>query len=298
MRVSLIIPVFNQIERLVVLLDSLKRQTFDMSLLEIVIVDDGSDIEVSNDETVKLGIDEFSNFKVIRQENKGRAVARNLGVTHSKGEIIIFCDADRFLSDDFIRLHYEHGLSSTHSIAIGKIKEIYTSNIGMLRRKYLSGEQNAMSRAKIPAYPRLVETLYSETGSTDSSIPWITTFSGNMSLRRELFIKVGGFSEKFIDWGLEHFEFGYRLHLDRVEFYYLKEAENYHIAHKRNVDQIANQIEKSIDVMSSLHLNCSIFSSFCDFMLGKISLQELEFNKSAGWLEKTLEPRIFTIGSL
>lgn len=55
---------------------------------EVIVVDDGS-----KDNTLDK-VRKFRNVKLIKQDHKGPAAARNLGVKHSKGDIILFTDAD------------------------------------------------------------------------------------------------------------------------------------------------------------------------------------------------------------
>lgn len=91
-KVSIIIPTYNRQKSLLRTLDSLFIQTFPQENLEIIIVDDGStdDTETLIQETKKS----HENLVYIKQENKGAASARNLGILHSKGDIIGFTDDD------------------------------------------------------------------------------------------------------------------------------------------------------------------------------------------------------------
>jgi len=64
----------------------LKNQSYKN--YEVIVVDDGS-----KDNTLDK-VRKFRNVKLIKQDHKGPAAARNLGVKHSKGDIILFTDAD------------------------------------------------------------------------------------------------------------------------------------------------------------------------------------------------------------
>ncbi len=90
--ISVVIPTFNRISSLKMLLENLLKQTLDKGEYEIIIVDDGS-----TDETPEFMIKFMcmnDQIKYIRQENKGPAKARNLGVSYGRGEIIAFTDDD------------------------------------------------------------------------------------------------------------------------------------------------------------------------------------------------------------
>lgn len=93
-KISIIIPVFNSQEFIEESLASLSTQTHQN--IEIICVNDGS-----RDNSLTI-LESFaaadSRIKVISQENKGVSVARNTGIEHSTGQIIMFVDADDTLA--------------------------------------------------------------------------------------------------------------------------------------------------------------------------------------------------------
>ena len=91
MKVSIIIPVYNEEKVIKDCLNSLSNQTYKD--LEIIVVDDGS-----TDKTVER----IKGFKLLKQVHKGSGEARNLGANHAKGEILVFVDADMTFRKDFI----------------------------------------------------------------------------------------------------------------------------------------------------------------------------------------------------
>lgn len=97
--VSVIIPIYNEEKVIVDCLESLGHQTYKP--LEIILVDDGS-----TDKTLTLlrhsERSEGSDLKVLRQQHKGPGIARNLGASHAKGEILVFVDADMTFDKNFI----------------------------------------------------------------------------------------------------------------------------------------------------------------------------------------------------
>ncbi|HYE59568.1 MAG TPA: glycosyltransferase family A protein [Candidatus Kapabacteria bacterium] len=86
---SIIIPVYNHEKALKQALLSIAKQTYRPC--EIIVVDDGGVPAV--DSHVSM-IGEGIPFRLIRQENKGAPAARNAGFRASKGEYVIFWDAD------------------------------------------------------------------------------------------------------------------------------------------------------------------------------------------------------------
>lgn len=95
--VSVIIPAYNAEETIEKCLKALVFQDFPKNKYEIIVVDDGS-----RDRTKEM-VKRFRKVKLIEQKHKGPAAARNLGVRHSSGEIILFTDADCVPPRDWIR---------------------------------------------------------------------------------------------------------------------------------------------------------------------------------------------------
>lgn len=86
--VSVIIPCFNLAKYLPEAIESVLMQTYRP--LEIIVVDDGSTDDTS-DVARRYG---DRGVKLIRQENKGLAAARNAGLKVASGEYLALLDAD------------------------------------------------------------------------------------------------------------------------------------------------------------------------------------------------------------
>ncbi len=84
--VSIVIPCYNQAHFLAEAIRSVEEQTYGN--VEVILVDDGSTDDIG---TV---VAEFPRVRCIRQENRGLSAARNTGIAHSRGEFLIFLDAD------------------------------------------------------------------------------------------------------------------------------------------------------------------------------------------------------------
>jgi len=97
--ISIIIPVYNQANKLDKCLESIKKQTYPY--YEIIIINDGSTDNLS--EILEKHKKNFpTNFRYFSQENKGANAARNYGYRVSWGEFILFCDADIILREDML----------------------------------------------------------------------------------------------------------------------------------------------------------------------------------------------------
>src|SRR5919107_192619 len=84
--VSVVIPCYNQAHFLSEAIESVLAQTYPY--FEIIVVDDGS-----TDNTSEVA-GRYSGVRCIRQDNQGLSGARNSGLRHSKGEYLVFLDAD------------------------------------------------------------------------------------------------------------------------------------------------------------------------------------------------------------
>lgn len=84
--VSVVIPCWNQAHYLGEAIESVLAQTYPS--LELVVVDDGSE---DNSSEVAA---HYPGVRCLRQPNSGVAAARNRGLAESRGEYVVFLDAD------------------------------------------------------------------------------------------------------------------------------------------------------------------------------------------------------------
>jgi glycosyltransferase involved in cell wall biosynthesis len=87
--VSVIIPCYNHGRYLPEALASVWAQ--DYPAVEIIVVDDGS-----TDDTRTVA-QRYASVRYYYQPNQGPSAARNMGIAHSRGEYLVFLDADDWL---------------------------------------------------------------------------------------------------------------------------------------------------------------------------------------------------------
>lgn len=110
--VSVIIPVWNVEQFLDACLESVALQTYNN--IEVIMVDDGStdrSTEICRSWEKKDG-----RFILIRKDNEGPSIARNVGFDNAKGDYIAFVDGD-----DIIHVEYIETL-----VGIVKRKKVYS----------------------------------------------------------------------------------------------------------------------------------------------------------------------------
>ena len=261
--ISVVIPVYNQKRQLQLTLDFFSRQIVDESF-ELIVVDDCSDEPC--DTVVDNFKDKMDVIYIKNAINRGRSYSRNVGIEKNTGEIIVFCDADRYPCADFLQRHLDFHRKKLvpKIVCIGGVYENISKSPYDLSKKQI---------IRPATYYSTIRNLFDADGECMSAVPWISTLSGNMSISKTTAQK---FDEDFQGWGFEHFEFGYRLFKSGYQFVLNDMAKNYHIAHKRGTNQYRDSMINSLEVFLRKHPDYEIFQ-FGKFIFGDISLQEFEY---------------------
>ena len=98
--ISVIVPIYNEEARLSRCVDWILRSGYPD--FELLLVDDGSTDR--SPELCRACCQRDSRIRWIRQERQGVSAARNRGIVASRGEWIVFVDADDLVSPDFLGL--------------------------------------------------------------------------------------------------------------------------------------------------------------------------------------------------
>lgn len=151
---------------------------------EIIVVVDGG-----NDGSAQLA--ERFGAKVLRTpEARGPARARNLGAREAEGDILFFVDADVTIPID----------------ALAQIAEAFDNDPELAA---LIGSYDDMPSAAnfLSQYKNLFHHYVHQTASTTASTFW----GACGAIRREVFLKLNGFDENYLQPCIEDIELGYRL---------------------------------------------------------------------------------------
>ncbi len=97
-KVSIIIPVYNEEQYLEQCLDSVCGQTFKET--EIICVDDGS--TDATPEILNNYAERDHRIKIIAQQNRFAGAARNRGMECASGKYLFFLDADDYYENDMV----------------------------------------------------------------------------------------------------------------------------------------------------------------------------------------------------
>ena len=262
--VSIIIPSYNRYPLNLFSLYALEKQTFSLSKMEVIFIDDAS-----TDETEKRlkNYNPPYHFKYIRNmKNLGRAKVRNLGIQASRGKILIFLDAEMICEPDFVYNHYKFHQANQNAILSGVMhsKNVITcifpenskTTLKVLNTKRNTTVSNAIKdyqHSNPSPYPLLNKTdifnqsyksLIVKTNGWFNVItqnfgeelhgfqfPWMAFLTGNVSFTKELIENSGMFDEDFIKYGYEDWELGYRLYKKGAKFFVKDNLVTYHQMH-------------------------------------------------------------------
>lgn len=110
-KLSVIIPVYNTSKYIRKCLESILAQNFQD--VEIICVDDGS-----TDDSLKI-LQEYSDrISILKQENLGSGVARNLALQKAQGEYVLFVDSDDWLLKDTFSTIIKTALNTKAEVVI------------------------------------------------------------------------------------------------------------------------------------------------------------------------------------
>lgn len=131
LKVSIVVPIYNQEKYLDVSIPALLSQTYQN--LEIVLVDDGS--TDSSHAIIKRYQSYDKRITVIEKSNGGLVDATIAGIKQATGDYVAFLDPDDTIDDDYIaNFIYELGDESFDILAMG----YYLDNLGTFTPCYLS----------------------------------------------------------------------------------------------------------------------------------------------------------------
>lgn len=140
MHVSVVVNIYNEEENIVDFLNSLYNQTFKH--FQLIIVNDGS-----TDATMEI-VNKYSDkfdIKLIETSHIGLRPARQIGVQHAKGDIIIIFDADEIIDSNCISELVKKFSNSSVGAVGGTIKSLGDTWVvrasGVLRQVFLNMRQ-------------------------------------------------------------------------------------------------------------------------------------------------------------
>jgi glycosyltransferase involved in cell wall biosynthesis len=246
--VSVIIPVYNAVRELELVLGGYLRQT--CRTFELFIADDGSGPEV------KASIEAFSRraafpVRYVSQPDEGyrKTQALNLAVRATAGSYLIFSDADCIPHSGFVAAHLEWG--EKKAVLCGR-----RVNLGPEMSASLTPADVLQGKLERSVPANLLGALLRRGGHWDEGIlirnlryhRWIdrkepSLLGSNFSLEKSLLEEVNGFNEDFFGYSGEDTELEYRLRLAGARFRWVRHrAIQYHLYHPQRASSRENRL--------------------------------------------------------
>jgi glycosyltransferase involved in cell wall biosynthesis len=177
--ISVVIPCYNQAHFLSEAIQSVLSQSY--TDFEVIVVDDGS-----TDDTAEVALGYVAadrRVRLIRQENRGLAGARNRGLAASRGEYVVFLDSDDRLVEEalevgvrelashpecaFVSGHYRPISADGDPYAVPRRARIDEDHyLALLRDNYISMPASVMYRRWV------FEEVGGFNGSVDAAADW------------------------------------------------------------------------------------------------------------------------------
>ena len=236
--VSIIIPVYNRLEKLGKTIAALTHSTYPLELMEIVIADDGS-----SDGPEQL-VDRFSSFfpvKYVRQSDKGFRAARirNKGVATASHDDLIFLDCDMLPEPTLVEAFMKYLHVSNRLVLLGGRRYVNTDQFSIQDviddiQPVLDLPSQCADTGRGPEKDEAPTedwryVIYRKSDNLkNAKYPFNTYCAGNIGLSRNLFNQVEGFDESFVHWGMEDTEIGYRLYRNGAWFIPIDDAKALH----------------------------------------------------------------------
>ena len=202
--VSVIVPVYNDPDGARVTLDSLTSQHYDRYRI----------LPVDNDSTdsTRTVIDEFSDsysnriFPATESEVQSSYAARNAGIDHSSGDILLFLDADMWVPETWI--------------------EDMVSTLGSNDYDYLGCNVEVVTNDEPSFWERYEQSFSFPVGTYLEDKQFAPTCA--LAVRREVFDEVGLFDHRLESGGDK--EFGQRVHRAGFKQGYAEDVTAHHPA--------------------------------------------------------------------
>lgn len=234
--VSVILPVYNSGEIVKKAIQSVFQQT--LKNIELIIVDDGSDVET------KLILKSINHKmkKLVSKENGGVSSARNLGIYEARGKYIFFLDSDDHIDSDFLQKMYDKAIKNDLDMVCGNVVEHNSTRLDSIDNKH-----------KV-----IKDFITSDDDDIGKNLDLLRLWSSCGKLfKRKNIIEANISFDETMELGEDlYFTYGYLLDFSKLGFI---GDSNYHIENindsslsKKHVKNIVNSLEKQVDLWETL----------------------------------------------
>ena len=208
---SIILPTYNRLHRLQVVLAALERQTYPHDDFEVLVISDGSPDGTDDFLRAYAASGSPLHLTPLFQPNGGVAVARNHGLAKATGDFVVFIDDDVVAAPELLSEHVAvHRREGDDVVVLGPLlipPDFPLSPWTLWEQKMLNKQYADMEAGNWTPTPRQF-------------------YTGNASLHRQRLVDAGGFNAAFRR--AEDVELGYRLADAGMYFVYAPQARAFH----------------------------------------------------------------------
>ncbi len=235
--VSVVIPSYNSGETVGKTLLSINSQDLtddQMKMVDVIVVDDGSKVAVKESISHIFGKLRFKCTVIRLEQNLGLSSARNIGISASAAQNIIFIDSDVLLSKNYLREHavrlslipnavfvsFKKNIEKTDSIAKDLIiqngLEVPDTFNDLRVQRLINKDSLGLKDVLEDTYVEILcdSDYFKKFGYGRFigiyDLPAMV-IGHNFSLRRKIVEDTNYFSKNFVGWGLEDTYFGARV---------------------------------------------------------------------------------------
>lgn len=234
--VSVILPVYNSGEIVKKAVQSVFQQT--LKNIELIIVDDGSDVETN----LILKSINHKMKKLVSKENGGVSSARNLGIYEARGKYIFFLDSDDHIDSDFLQKMYDKAIKNDLDMVCGNVVEHNSTRLDSMDNRH-----------KV-----IKDFIASDDDDIGENLDLLRLWSSCGKLfKRKNIIEANISFDETMELGEDlYFTYGYLLNFSKLGFV---GDSNYHIENvndsslsKKHAKNIVNSLEKQVDLWETL----------------------------------------------
>ena len=290
--ISVVVPARDRLPLLSEVVRRLCLLSYPADRHELVVVDDGSEgtgralADTCEKANTSAGGPGVTVLRLPDGASFRAGQARQLGARHARFPIVQFLDADVAVDRDFLwHVAWPHARTA-RAVVLGYLSGYNLHDHGFCHR--VSDVAALPPGALEEALPLLPDrsrepTLRACLDNLDwLAEPWRLSYTGNLSLARELLDEIGGFSDDFVGWGLEDVDLGLRLCRAGAALLFSRFALGFHLhdpdeARPRNPFRdprperaaFAGYL-RNLEILRRRHAGDPALQAFCDHALGDI----------------------------
>ena len=206
----------DRIKEIPRLLDGLINQSLESNKYEINLVSEKGDTYTEKVLRKYLAM-KSPKINLYKVDALRAGPKRNYGAKMSKADIILFLDDDMIAGKDMLKEHLSFHKKYNGSV-LGFFNSVMIDSTKRSRR-----EKVFLEYLEETSDQNLFE------GRTGEKLGFKFFYTGNVSVRKDVFLKIGGFDEGFKYYGVEDIDLGYRLEVENEPLYFNKKASSTHL---------------------------------------------------------------------